>query len=341
VRAPIQAGHRILYARSTSGTFGTLNDADGFWALFRAGDDRLPADPLLAQQRSLEESRIKPAVYTYIIGDDDNFRFSETGASFCVDFASKHALHSCCSETVRYSGEFHPRPVYPDGSGWASFSEETKDHEVEWELVIDNNSGTYAPDKNLLPALKGLFEYNFPGLKVVAWDFKDNEAELEASRKACREYALKNRGVTLSQLQPSMTLTEQVGAVSLFQAVNDAQSANAVGPNAVAANSMAVTQDTPYAGNTVSVASLSTTVQVLPVDGQVLTPSQNQQQPGERSSGIPDASIGESSASMPTASFALPSTSTSTPQQPPVPDDLPPPYEEGSWVPHGTSETKS
>jgi len=93
VRAPIQAGHRLLYARTTSGTFGTINDADGFWALFRAGDDRLPADPLLAQQRSLEESRIKPAVYTYIIGDDDNFRFSETGASFFVDFASKHALH--------------------------------------------------------------------------------------------------------------------------------------------------------------------------------------------------------------------------------------------------------
>jgi hypothetical protein len=47
--------------------------------------------------------RIKPAVYTYII-DDDTFRFSETGAAFFVDFASKHALHSSCAETVRYAG---------------------------------------------------------------------------------------------------------------------------------------------------------------------------------------------------------------------------------------------
>jgi hypothetical protein len=47
--------------------------------------------------------RIKPAVYTYII-DDDTFRFSETGAAFFVDFASKHALHSSCAEEVRYAG---------------------------------------------------------------------------------------------------------------------------------------------------------------------------------------------------------------------------------------------
>jgi hypothetical protein len=92
-RAPIQAGHRMLYARTTSNAFGIMNDSDGFWALFRSGDDRPPADPLLAQQKATEESRIKPAVYTYIIGEDDNFRFSETGASFFVDFVSKHALH--------------------------------------------------------------------------------------------------------------------------------------------------------------------------------------------------------------------------------------------------------
>lgn len=85
----------MLYARSTSSTFGTIHDSDGFWALFRAGDDRPPSDP---QQRSMEESRIKPAVYTYIIGEDDNFRFSETGASFFVDFASKHALHRYLSK---------------------------------------------------------------------------------------------------------------------------------------------------------------------------------------------------------------------------------------------------
>lgn len=93
VRTPIQAGHRLLYARTTTSSFGTILDAEGFWGLFRAGDDRLPNDPLLLQQKGREEQRIKPAVYTYVIGEDDVFRFSETGASFFVDFASKHALH--------------------------------------------------------------------------------------------------------------------------------------------------------------------------------------------------------------------------------------------------------
>lgn len=93
VRAPIQAGHRMLYARTTNDTFGIIHDSDEFWALFRAGEDRLPTDPLLAQQKAMEEWRIKPAVYTYVIGEDNYFRFSETGASFFVDFASKHALH--------------------------------------------------------------------------------------------------------------------------------------------------------------------------------------------------------------------------------------------------------
>jgi hypothetical protein len=90
---------------------------------------------------------------------DSGFRFSETGAAFLVDFASKHALHSKCAEEIRYSGEFHPRPK----KGWKVWGDEgEKEVEGEWELWIDNNSGTYAPDKELLKTLKSLLEYNFP-----------------------------------------------------------------------------------------------------------------------------------------------------------------------------------
>jgi hypothetical protein len=153
--------------------------------------------------------RVKPAVYTYVIAaDDDTLRFSETGAAFFVDFASKHALHSNCAVAVRYSGEFHPRPV----GGWAAFSDATADEDVRWELVVDNNSGTYAPDRSLLPVIKALLEYNFPGLGIVVHDRED--AELTESREACREYALRHRGVKKDELQPHA----DAGEVSLAHA---------------------------------------------------------------------------------------------------------------------------
>lgn len=141
--------------------------------------------------------RIKPAIYTYIISaDDDSFRFSETGAAFFVDFASKHALHANCAEKVRYSGEFHPRPL----CGWEKFSDDVSDEDVDWELIVDNNSGTYSPDPKLLPNLRALLEYNFVGLRIRALDHSDSQ--LEQSREACRAYAMKNRGVKREELQP-------------------------------------------------------------------------------------------------------------------------------------------
>lgn len=190
VRSGIQAGHRMLYARSTTNGFGVVQGPEDVYALLRGGRG--------------EPHRVKPAVYTYIIAvRDDTLRFSETGAAFFVDFASKHALHSNCAESVRYSGEFHPRPE----GGWAAFSDDIPDEKVRWEIVVDNNSGTYSPNAMLLPALKELLEYNFSGFGVFALDFKD--PELEKSREACRAYALKWRGVGHNELQPHTTEGEE------------------------------------------------------------------------------------------------------------------------------------
>ncbi|KDR82162.1 hypothetical protein GALMADRAFT_58979 [Galerina marginata CBS 339.88] len=183
VRSGIQAGHRMLYARTPSNGFGIIEDKEGIMQILQAGSS-LPGSAANNNSSSNTANtantspfahRVKPAVYTYILSsEDDSFRFSETGAAFFVDFASKHALHSNCCETVRYSGD--------------------------WELVIDNNSGTYAPDKGVLPAVKALLEFNFPGFAVFAMDHGDGE--LKKSREACREYALRFRGVKQEELQP-------------------------------------------------------------------------------------------------------------------------------------------
>lgn len=127
---------------------------------------------------------------------DSSLRFSETGAAFLVDFASKHALHANCAEAVFYSGEFHPRPL----GGWQGFSDDIPDALVQWELVVDNNSGTYAPKKEDLVRAQMAFEYNLPGLTVRALDRED--PELKESVKACREYALRWRGTQKQELQP-------------------------------------------------------------------------------------------------------------------------------------------
>lgn len=186
VRSTIQAGHRMLYARGTRNGFGVISDAKDVMTLLHGGKPDSPT-----------AHRVKPAVYTYIISvDDDSFRFSETGAAFFVDFASKHALHSNCNQYVRYSGEFHPRPE----GGWQNFSDDTPDDQIRWELVIDNNSGTYSPSPLLLPNLKELLEYNFPGFTVCAYDF--NDPRLAESREACRAYALSKREVKQEELQP-------------------------------------------------------------------------------------------------------------------------------------------
>lgn len=130
VRSGIMAGHHMLYARTVSNGFGVITDADDVFKLLRGG--------LRRDGNNAFENRIKPAVYTYVIAEEDNtFRFSETGAAFFVDFASKHALHSNCAESVVYSGEFHPRPE----GGWENFSDCTDDSGVRWELSC-TTSGT-------------------------------------------------------------------------------------------------------------------------------------------------------------------------------------------------------
>ncbi|KAI5899087.1 C2-domain-containing protein [Schizophyllum commune H4-8] len=193
VRTTIQAGHKMLYARSITNGFGIIESAADVKKILQGGGSSRPNTDRGRQFAN----RIRPAVYTYIISsDDDSFRFSETGAAFFVDVASKHALHANCSETVRYSGEFHPRPK----GGWQNFHDDIADDDVDWELVIDNNSGTYAPDKNLLPQLRALLKHNFPWFEIYALDRDD--PELAKSREACRDYALKFRGVGSDELEP-------------------------------------------------------------------------------------------------------------------------------------------
>jgi len=197
VRSVKHTAHRMLYAHAISNVFGVLEHPRDMFHLLHGysappGTEGPGADSPFAR-------RIKPAVYTYVISvDDDTMRFSETGARYLVNMVSKHWLHSDCATVVRFAGEFHPRPE----GGWDKFSDDVRDEDVRWELVIDNNSGTYAPKKELLPALKRLLEMNIPGFTILALDRDD--PEVARSSEACRAYATSLRGVSTEDLQPSV-----------------------------------------------------------------------------------------------------------------------------------------
>eukprot|EP01130_Rhizamoeba_saxonica_P000627 TRINITY_DN10583_c0_g1_i1.p1 TRINITY_DN10583_c0_g1~~TRINITY_DN10583_c0_g1_i1.p1 ORF type:complete len:239 (-),score=39.25 TRINITY_DN10583_c0_g1_i1:79-795(-) len=139
VRQTVKVQHMQLYRNGVLRTKrGYLTDFDAFLSLLNYG--------LRGGKRLW---------YTYVIRGK-KLCFSETGASFFQDFTSKHAMHSCCASSVRYAGEFHLRA----------------DENYVWKIVVDNNSGTFAPSIDDIQMLQEVIEYNIPDavVETLAWD---------------------------------------------------------------------------------------------------------------------------------------------------------------------------
>jgi hypothetical protein len=125
-------------------------------------------------------------MFTYVITLDAEWRFTETGAEFAINMLSKHSMHADVAKEIAYSGEFFVRRL---GKGRQfdggvsklgedaqkkglpeNLKEEEKIEEEDleqgtnssqedidprlYELVIDNDSGTYRPKKDLLPLFR-------------------------------------------------------------------------------------------------------------------------------------------------------------------------------------------
>lgn len=101
--------------------------------------------------------------YTYVIMPDSHMHFSITSKKIATDFLSKHALHSGAAREVVYAGEFFfdRYSARAEGTGRTA-------------LVIDDNSGTFAPPKEKLDALRLLMQLNFgTELPILALDRED------------------------------------------------------------------------------------------------------------------------------------------------------------------------
>eukprot|EP01088_Endostelium_zonatum_P019725 TRINITY_DN6960_c0_g1_i1.p1 TRINITY_DN6960_c0_g1~~TRINITY_DN6960_c0_g1_i1.p1 ORF type:complete len:449 (-),score=97.63 TRINITY_DN6960_c0_g1_i1:40-1386(-) len=154
VRNAIIAEHKMLYSTLQMSS-GRLFNGEQFLNLINNGIRR-------GRRR----------LFTYVLLDQKLY-FSETSASFFKDFLSKHSVHSNAREKVRYAGEFFVLD-YKDGA----------DGEVKYKLIIDNNSGTYAPVVEDLKLLEQAFRYNFPGINMEALDYKsEKEKEYKVKLK--------------------------------------------------------------------------------------------------------------------------------------------------------------
>ncbi|KAI0189253.1 hypothetical protein F4808DRAFT_454089 [Astrocystis sublimbata] len=134
-------------------------------------------------------------VFTYIITLDGMLRFTETGKEFGIDLLSKHTMHSDAQIYIAISGEFYIRKKkHPKLSAAASSTKSPRSPEKgpysnarpqHYQLIIDNDSGTYRPDKVVLPDLGEYLGRNFPGLEIVTLgcDDEDHQKRKEEQRE--------------------------------------------------------------------------------------------------------------------------------------------------------------
>ncbi|KUL87268.1 hypothetical protein ZTR_03380 [Talaromyces verruculosus] len=157
-------------------------------------------------------------IFTYVLTLDGQFRFTETGKEFGIDMLSKHTMHSDVSIYIAFSGEFFVRPKKKhhrlresississsrprsSASGMepeAEDADETGKNEDDcsaYELIIDNDSGTYRPNAEKLPLLREYLSKNFPGLHISTLDCQKDEERMNRLKEQRRAEKQRARG---------------------------------------------------------------------------------------------------------------------------------------------------
>lgn len=140
-------------------------------------------------------------IFTYILTLDGQWRFTETGKEFGIDLLSKHTMHSDVSIYVAFSGEFFIRrlknpkkpaesqPTHPPDDHLAGGppEEDSPKDPAFYQLVIDNDSGTYRPNADLFPQLKRFMQKNLPGLNIRTLDCNGDKDELTKLKEQQRD----------------------------------------------------------------------------------------------------------------------------------------------------------
>lgn len=174
-------------------------------------------------------------IFTYVLTLDALLRFTETGKEFGIDMLSKHTMHSNADIYISFSGEFFIRRLKhkydperdeqgrdakgtPTATADPSESQPPADPDGEttksappldpayYELIIDNDSGTYRPNAKTLPLLRKFLQKNFPGLKISTLDCQGDEKLMGKLKDGQRAQKKKEQGgqrVVYTQLNAS------------------------------------------------------------------------------------------------------------------------------------------
>ena len=94
-----------------------------------------------------------------------------------------------------------------------------------YELIIDNDSGTYRPNAKLLPLLRQFLQRNFPGLKIVTLD-SQGDAEFMKKLKDEQRERKKKEGDHLVYTQVSRSSSLSSSDDERLDAVANAQDAS-------------------------------------------------------------------------------------------------------------------
>ncbi|KAG9080591.1 hypothetical protein FRC06_006387 [Ceratobasidium sp. 370] len=164
--------HRYVYSHDQATVYGCVErhqhasnvGSNNTGSQPRTSQSSSPADvnPLAAQFLRMVQYGAGHRLYTYAITLDAQWRFTETGDEFAIEMLSKHSMHADAARYIAYSGEMFVRRI--GTQGWEDdelAKADSRDDEKKlkkyppsaYELVIDNDSGTYRPHKELLPLL--------------------------------------------------------------------------------------------------------------------------------------------------------------------------------------------
>lgn len=150
-------------------------------------------------------------IFTYVLTLDGQWRFTETGKQFGIDFLSKHTMHSDVSIYIAFSGEFfiqrrrrnRRKSTHAENRDQSSADISTEKLDAKskpdaggYELIIDNDSGTYRPDASILPQLRKYMEGNLVGLRVRTLDCGEDKDEMNRLKDRKRGQTTKQSGKT-------------------------------------------------------------------------------------------------------------------------------------------------